>query len=70
MYECAELGIPFIASRVGGVPDLVHPEDHAEALFEPSLDALVGRLVKALSTGVHPVRPRFQANHNEQVGKP
>jgi hypothetical protein len=39
-----------------------------QVLFEPSLDALVGRLVTALNEGVRPVRPRFEANHNEQVG--
>jgi len=67
VYECAELGIPFIASSVGGVPDLVLTEDHSEALFDPTLDALVGRLSKALADGVRPARPAFGANLNEQV---
>jgi glycosyltransferase involved in cell wall biosynthesis len=67
VYECAEMGIPFVASRVGGVPDLVLPEDHAEALFEPTTDALLGRLVAALTNGVYPARPKFQADLNEQV---
>ena len=49
------------------MPDLVHPEDHAEALFEPNLDALVGRLARALAEGVRPARPAFGANLNEQV---
>ena len=67
VYECAEMGIPFVATRVGGVPDLVLPEDHGEALFEPNTDALLGRLVAALTHGVYPARPKFQANLNEQV---
>lgn len=58
---------PWTCAQVGGVADLIHAEDHAEALFGLSLDSLVGRLVAALKEGVRPVRPRFQANHNEQV---
>jgi glycosyltransferase involved in cell wall biosynthesis len=67
VYECAEMGIPFIAARVGGVPDLVLAADHAEALFEPTTDALLGRLVAALTLGVYPARPTLQADLNEQV---
>jgi len=67
VLECAELGIPFLASSVGGVPDLVHPDDHSLVLFEPTTDVLVGRLVSALSKGVPTARPRFGADQNEQV---
>ncbi|KAK3260739.1 hypothetical protein CYMTET_30320 [Cymbomonas tetramitiformis] len=67
VYECAELGIPFIASNVGGVADLLDPRDHAEVLFQPTLDALVARLVSALANGVIPARPKVAANLNELV---
>ena len=36
VYECLEQGIPFIASNVGGVPELIAPDDHARVLFEPT----------------------------------
>ena len=40
VYECLEHGIPFIASNVGGVPELIAPEDHARVLFEPTSEGL------------------------------
>ena len=55
VYECAELGIPFIAASVGGVPDLVHAEDHEEALFEPTVGGMGTVHHKLTSSGVtHP----------------
>eukprot|EP00899_Mesostigma_viride_P028429 jgi/Mesvir1/8771/Mv02685-RA.3 len=65
VYECAEMGIPFIASAVGGVADLVLAEDHPHALFPPTLEALFERLVTALTTGVRPARPSVDAHRNE-----
>ena len=35
VLECAERGIPFVASNVGGTSDLVHPEDQPHALVAP-----------------------------------
>jgi len=66
VYECAELGIPFVASNVGGVPDLVHPDDHALALIPPTVDALVDALANALKHGQRAARPRVQAERNER----
>ena len=67
VYECAELGIPFIAASVGGVPDLVHEEDHGEALFEPTVEELAMRMGRALAHGVRPARPRIDAALNERA---
>ncbi len=33
IYECLDLGIPFVASRTGGIPDLIHPEDLGHSTF-------------------------------------
>ena len=64
IYECSQLGIPFLASTVGGIPDLLHPEDHAASLFEPNADALVAKLVDALRGGVASARPSVDAHAN------
>ena len=36
VYECLEAGIPFVASNVGGIAELVAPEDRQRVLFEPT----------------------------------
>ena len=39
VYECLEHGIPFIASNVGGVPELIAPGGSRPRLFEPTAGA-------------------------------
>ncbi|XRB07391.1 glycosyl transferase [Pycnococcus provasolii] len=65
VYECCELGLPFVASDVGGVADLVHPEDHDGTLFTPDVDTLTSILERALKEGVRPARPRVSAQEAE-----
>ena len=36
VYEALGLGIPFLASRGGGIPELIHPLDLDAATFEPA----------------------------------
>lgn len=50
VYECLEHGIPFIASRVGGVPELIVPADHARVLVEPDKQSLEAALRRILSS--------------------
>jgi len=38
VYEALGLGIPFIASRVGGTAELIDPRDLARATFDPEAD--------------------------------
>jgi glycosyltransferase involved in cell wall biosynthesis len=45
VYECLEHGIPFIASDVGGIPELIAPDDRRHTLFEPTADG-VGRALR------------------------
>jgi glycosyltransferase involved in cell wall biosynthesis len=57
VYECLEHGIPFIASAVGGVPELVE----ADVLFEPTAAGLADKLQQILADGnvPPPARPAF-----------
>jgi glycosyltransferase involved in cell wall biosynthesis len=60
VYECLAHGIPFIASAVGGVPELVEPD----ALFEPTAAAFEAKLRRIMDEGTvpPPARPAFDAD--------
>jgi glycosyltransferase involved in cell wall biosynthesis len=51
VYECLERGIPFIASNVGGVPELIAADDHPRILFEPTVPGLEAALRRVLASG-------------------
>lgn len=51
VYECLERGIPFIASNVGGVPELIATDDHVRVLFEPTVTGLEEALRRVLAPG-------------------
>jgi glycosyltransferase involved in cell wall biosynthesis len=61
VYECLAKGIPFIASNVGGVPELIAEQDRARVLFEPTADALAAALSRVLAERhvPAPARPAF-----------
>jgi glycosyltransferase involved in cell wall biosynthesis len=63
VYECLEHGIPFIASHVGGIPELIAPEDHARVLFEPTAAGVEAALRRVLANRhvPRPARPAFSA---------
>jgi glycosyltransferase involved in cell wall biosynthesis len=52
VFECIVEGIPFIASRVGGIPELVAAENRASVLFEPTAAALAAKIREAAEIGV------------------
>jgi hypothetical protein len=62
VYECLEYGIPFIASNVGGVPELIAPDDRPRILFEPTAEDLEAALRRVLGEGSvpAPARPAFE----------
>jgi glycosyltransferase involved in cell wall biosynthesis len=63
VYECLEWGIPFIASRAGGIGELVDPADRARVLFEPTAEGVEAALRRALAgaEALRPARPAFDA---------
>jgi glycosyltransferase involved in cell wall biosynthesis len=48
VLECLEHGIPFLATNVGGIPELVAPEDRPRVLCEPTVADLAAALRRAL----------------------
>ena len=66
VIECAERQIPFIASRVGGIVDLIHREDHDKVLFNPEVDALVAKVASIVQYGASIARPNIDAFENEK----
>lgn len=67
VLECLHSGIPFVATRIGGIPDLIADEDHDAVLFAPQPDALAQRLKQTLAEGVRRCRPRIDVHQNEQA---
>ena len=61
VYECLEHGIPFIASDVGGVAELIEPDDRARVLFEPTSRGVELAIARVLDEGYvpHPAQPSF-----------
>jgi glycosyltransferase involved in cell wall biosynthesis len=51
LIECVVNGIPFLASRVGGMPEIVPAELHAHLLFEPNAADLIRCLTAYLGAG-------------------
>ncbi len=52
VQECLLAGVPFLATDVGGIPEMIRPEDRAEVLFAPRPAALADRLERVLREGV------------------
>lgn len=52
VLECLTIGVPFIASDVGGTAELVAPEDRAEVMFEPRPAAIAARVRAAVADGL------------------
>jgi glycosyltransferase involved in cell wall biosynthesis len=61
IYECLENEIPFIASDVAGIRELVAADDRARVLFEPTADGIAAALRRALANGgaLRPARAAF-----------
>ena len=59
VLECLDNAVPFIATDVGGVAELIHPDDRARALVSENPEEIADRLLDALQNGVAPVRPSF-----------
>src|SRR5262249_34993327 len=62
VYECLEHGVPFIASDVGGVAELISPSDRNRVLFEPDAASVAAALRRALREAPRPARPAFETD--------
>lgn len=49
VYECLALNKKFIASNVGGIPELISKDYHDKCLFDPDSDSLFYRLVDVIA---------------------
>ena len=57
IYECLENQIPFIASNVAGIRELVAPDDRARVLFEPTANGIGDALRRAFADDGDALRP-------------
>ncbi|HEV2718749.1 MAG TPA: hypothetical protein VG323_01925, partial [Thermoanaerobaculia bacterium] len=57
VYEALSLGIPFLAARSGGIPELIDEADREHVLFEPSAEALRNALHDGIERGGWIARP-------------
>lgn len=63
VFECIEVGVAFIASSVGGIPEMIHPDDRDETLFRPMPHHLASKLLDRLQKrpfDINPVRHAVQ----------
>ncbi|MGA2027480.1 MAG: glycosyltransferase, partial [Syntrophobacteraceae bacterium] len=67
VQECCGMGIPFLASAVGGIPEQFTPEDRERVCFVPRPGDLARRLVQALEEGVRRARPAVDFKSNRKI---
>jgi glycosyltransferase involved in cell wall biosynthesis/predicted O-methyltransferase YrrM len=51
VYEALAWGIPFLATRTGGIPELVRQSDHDSVLFDYTTESLCKALIATLDAG-------------------
>ena len=64
VLECLHHGIRFIASAVGGIPELIAPDQHAETLFPTEPIALAALIARQMQ---EPDRPALMATTQEET---
>jgi len=67
VLECLVARIAFVASRVGGITELIAPADVSKVCFEPNAGALCAILCATLTEGIRPARAVVDARANEQA---
>ncbi len=67
VYECLGSQIAFLASRVGGIPELISPDDVDRVCFEPNPKALAPMVATALLNGFKPARMAVDPDVNEKA---
>jgi glycosyltransferase involved in cell wall biosynthesis len=66
VLECLWAEIPFLAARVGGIPELITPSDLERVTFEPLPHKLAAALEKVIGHDVLPSTPAFDLKENEK----
>lgn len=56
VLECLRNGVVFLASKVGGIPEMIAEEDHARHLFAPNPNALADQLSLVIQNGLQPAQ--------------
>jgi hypothetical protein len=67
VLECLVARVAFVASRVGGIPELIAPADVDKVCFEPNAGALCAILCTALNEGLRPARAVVDVRANERA---
>lgn len=67
VYECLGGGQAFLASRAGGIPELIAAEDVDRVCFDIRPAALAAKLADVLGKPFQPARLAFDAAANEQA---
>jgi len=62
--ECLAGRIPFLASRAGGIPELIADSDVERVTFPPNASELADHLGRALTDGVAVARPAIDPDEN------
>ena len=57
VLECTGAAVPMLASNVGGIPEIIAPEDREKVCFAPRPDVLADRLREVLEKGAFAARP-------------
>lgn len=57
VVECLHYKIPFIAAGVGGIPELIHPEDRERVLVTSSVNVVAKKVSECLKNGAYCARP-------------
>lgn len=58
VLECLAAGVPFLASRTGGIPEMIRAEDRSNVLFDLTAESMAMRIEDILAAGARPVAPR------------
>jgi glycosyltransferase involved in cell wall biosynthesis/predicted O-methyltransferase YrrM len=67
VYEALGCGIPFLAARTGGIPELIHADDRDNVLFDPSTEGLNVALRTAVERGAPIARPAISQEETRRT---
>ena len=66
VLECAGAGIPFLATNIGGIPEIIAAADREAVCFEPRPEILADRIRAAIAGGASSARPSVSFAENEK----